>query len=54
MNIIKVLFDEIVSRLLMIVLSVLILLVGLWSPTRLMYALSTLNVKQSKKGCSSC
>lgn len=54
MNIIKVLFDEIVSRLLMIVLSVLVLLVGIWSPTRLLYALSTLNTKENKKGCSTC
>ena len=54
MNIIKVLFDEIVSRLLMIVLSFLILLVGIWSPTRLLYALSTLNTKENKKGCSTC
>ena len=54
MNIIKVLFDEIVSRLLMIVLSVLVLLVGIWSPTRLLYALSTFNTKENKKGCSTC
>ena len=54
MKIIKIIFDGIASRFVMVILAVLVLLIGLWSPSRLMYALSTLNTKENKKGCSTC
>ena len=52
MNIIKVLFVEIVSRLLMIVLAVLVLTIGLYSPGRLLYMLH--NYTDPTKGCPTC
>lgn len=52
MKFVKVVVDEIVSRLLMVVLSILVLLVGLYSPTRLMYAMHT--YRYAKDKCSSC
>ena len=54
MKILKVIFDAFASRFAMVVLAVLVLLIGLWSPSRLMYGLSTLNEDEKKKGCSTC
>lgn len=55
MNIIKKTFDEIASRILMIVLGLLVIFIGLVSPMRCLYALSTIGDAEKKRNrCSTC
>ena len=54
MNVIKVLFDEIVARIAMVVLAILVLFIGLYSPDRLIYTLVLFGDNWFKKGCDRC
>lgn len=55
MNIIKQLFDEIAARIVMIVLGLALIIVGVISPTRALYALSTIAEEERKRNrCSTC
>lgn len=56
MNIIKKLFEEIASRILMVILGIMVMIVGLISPWRCLYALHHIKAdfNNSKKTCDIC
>ena len=55
MKFIKVMFDEIVARLLMVVLAIMVLLLGLYSPDRLFYTLIRFGKEWKEyKNCNTC
>ena len=55
MNIFKVMFDEIVARLLMVVLALMVLFLGLYSPDRLVYTLIKFGKEWKEyKKCNTC